>query len=84
MAYHLHFVPYRRSTEVVVSLSRGDGLGPPIDQRTWPNWVQLMKVLSNVLAEPERLKARAKLAAGRAHLLANVRLTDRDLDALGF
>jgi hypothetical protein len=84
MAYHLHFVPYRRSTEVVLSLSRGDGLGAPVDQRVWPNWVELIRALSTVLAEPERMKAKAKLAAGRAHLLANVRLTDRDLDALGF
>jgi hypothetical protein len=83
MAYSLHFVPQKRTSEVLMSILDGDSLGAPLNQRTWPNWVLMLRDLSPYLEEQERRDARVNLSAGRTHWLPQVWLSDSDMERLG-
>ena len=84
MAYSLHFVPRKKTTEVTVSVATGNALGAPLQQRTWPNWVKLMQEMWPYLGDTERKLAQSHLSQGRTCWLPRVILTDADLERLGF
>lgn len=83
MPYTLHLVPRKRSTEVVVSLLGHGSIGPPMNQRTFPNWVKLLGKLGPYLKEEERARAKARLMAGQAYVVMELWLSDDDIDVMG-
>jgi hypothetical protein len=84
MPYALHFVPKKRTTEVLLALSQSGDLGEPMNQRTWPNWVKMLQEVGPFLEEDERRSAKASLVAGRTHWLPEVWLSDAQISRLGF
>lgn len=84
MAYSLHIVPRKRTTEVLLSLTHAGGLGAPVNQRIFPSWAKMLQEIGPYLEENERRSAKASLVAGRTCWLPEVRLTAHDINRLGF
>jgi hypothetical protein len=83
MPYSLHFVPKKRTTEVLLSLLQAGDVGEPMNQRTWPNWVRMLQDVGPYLPEEERQRTKANLAAGRTHWLPEIWLSDLEIERMG-
>jgi len=83
MPYAFHIVPRKQTSEVLLSLVLPGGLGQPLNQRTFPNWVRMMQEIGPYLPEQDRQRTKQSLLAGRTHVLPQVWLTENELDHLG-